>query len=297
MKKTAITLIAATLSLGALNTRAETQAKPAGPSTERRSMEIQADQISYDKTAREVTAEGNVEIALKDGKTPVRVDRVVLKQDDKSENEKSSAAASSRANSKEQLAMEKELKNVIVPDVVFREASLNEVIDFLNQVSAKKVNIIRMGANDKNAPAITMSGRNMPLYDVLRLVCEMTGSTLRIDDHAVVIVNGKGTPPNTYGVNLKIARVEGQANQFMVEFKISEKQPDGSEDLLSAPRITVMGGSEGIIQVVDEGENNGVICTATVTPKEAALLVATCVTIKRDGKVLWSCSQETMVAK
>jgi hypothetical protein len=286
MKKTTITLIAAILSLASVNTRAE-----------RRSMEIQADQISYDRITKEATAEGNVEIALKDGKTPVRVDRVVLKQDDTPGSEKKSVSESLRVNSKEQLAIEKELKNVIIPEVVFREAPISDVIDFLTQASAKKVNLILMGASDKNAPTITMSGRNMPLYDVLRLVCEITGSKLRIDDHAVVIVNGKGTPPNTYGVKLKIAQVEGQTNQFKVEFLISEKHADGKEDLLSAPRITVLGGSEGIIQVLDEGERNGVICTATVTPKDAALKVDTCVTIKRDGKVLWSCSQETTVAK
>ncbi len=244
MKKTAITLIAVTLSLAALSTRAETKDKRAGESAERRSMKIQADQMS-----------------------------------------------------EQQLAIEKELKNIIIPEATFQRASISDVIDFLTQASAKKINIILMGANDKNAPKITMSGRNMHLDDMLRLVCEMAGATLRIDDHAVVIVCGKGTPPNTYGVKLKIAQLEGQTNQFIVEFRISEKQLEGKEDLLSAPRMTVMGGSEGTIQILDEGERNGVICTATVTPKNAGLQVDTCVTIKGDGKVLWSCSQETTVAK
>ena len=62
-------------------------------------------------------------------------------------------------------------------------------------------------------------------------------------------------------------------------------------------RLTLLAGNEGTVSIVDEGEKNGVICTATVTPKESELQVDTSVTIKRDGEILWSCSQETVVAE
>ena len=203
----------------------------------------------------------------------------------------------SQVAAKEEEALKKALRKAIIREMDFQQANLHDVAKFLSKITGKNFNIVVAGANAENSPTLTLSAQNISLYEALRLVCEVTGSELRIDEHAVVIVCGKGAPPNTYGVKLKIAPVEGQTNQFKVEFRISEKQPDGEEHLLSAPMLTVLGGNEGIIKVVDENENNGVICAVTVTPGEKALLAVTSVTIKRDGKVLWSCSQETTIAK
>ncbi len=200
-------------------------------------------------------------------------------------------------DSKAQAALQKRLKETVVPKLDFRDAHLRDVADYLSQVSGERLNVVIGEAAAAASPTVTLTLRNVPLYDVFRYVCEVTDSQLRVDDHAIVITPGKGTPPNTYGVRLKVAPVAGEANQFMVEFLISEKQPDGEENLLSTPKLTMLGGTEGTIKVVDEGEKNGVICTATVIPKANELQVDTSVTIKEDGRVLWSCSQETTVAK
>ncbi len=193
--------------------------------------------------------------------------------------------------------LEDKLRDSIVKKLDFRDAALRDVVAFLSQVSGDEFNILIKADDASMPPTVTMSLANVPLYDVLRYVCEVTESELRVDEHAVVIALGRGTPANTYGVKLKVAPVEGVENQFVVEFRISEKASDGKENLLSAPKIMLLAGNEGVIKVVDDGERNGVICTATVTPKEGELRVDTLVTIKRDGKVLWSCSQETTVVR
>jgi hypothetical protein len=193
-------------------------------------------------------------------------------------------------------SLERKLRETVVRAVDFNDAQLRDVLAFLAEVSGEKLNIVVGGGNASDLPTVTLKLANVPLYDALRYTCAITGSEFRVDDNAVFITAGEGTPPNTYGVKLKVAPVEGEANQFMVEFCISEKQPGGEENVLSAPKITILAGQEGTVKVVDEGERNGVICTATVTPKANELQVDTSVAIKRDGKILWSCDQETTVA-
>ena len=207
------------------------------------------------------------------------------------------AIVDARGDTEASLALEKNLKASVVRQLDFRDAALRDVAAFLGQVSGEKFNIVVQGYDDAAAPSVTLALKNVPLYDALRYVCEVTDSELRIDDHAAVIVPGKGTPANTYGVKLKIAPVEGAENQFTAEFRISETEPDGNENLLCAPKLVVLSGSRGTIESLDEGKRNGLTCTVIVTPGPDSLLAETSITIKRDGKVLWSCSQETTMAK
>jgi len=292
MKNTAI-LTVATMALITVSGRGETESKRA----QRQAITIQADTLSYDEETGLTTVEGNVAITRDDGKTTLRADRAILKTGDTPGTLRSLVAGTLTATSRAQADLQKKLENTVIKQLDFRDAALRDVADFLARVSGQKLNILVEAADATASPTVTLALENVPLYDVLRYVCEVTNSELRIDDHAVVIIAGKGTPPNTYGVKLKVTPVAGAENQFMVEFRISEVQPNGKESILSAPRVTVLGGMEGMMKVADEGERNGVICTATVTPKEKDLLVDTSVTIKEDGKVLWSCSQETTVAK
>jgi len=207
------------------------------------------------------------------------------------------AVPDARGETEAQKALKKKLATTIVGVLNVEDAKLRDVAKFLAHETRGQINIVVMDKDRADTPTVTMDLRNMPLDAVLRFVCESTGSQLRIEDHAVVIVPPKAAPPNTYSVKLKIGPVKDEPNQFMVEFKISEKLPDGKENLLSAPKITILAAQQGTVQVTDEGERNGVICTATVTPKANELHVDTSVTIKRDGQVLWSCDQQTIVAK
>ena len=137
------------------------------------------------------------------------------------------ATSPQNRESNAQAALKSKLKEVLIPSMKFNNAKLSDVIEYL-KTRFKGVNIVFCGSQDAGAPTVTLELVNVPLYDVLRYVCEATNSQLRIDDHAVVIIRGRITPPNAYAVKTKVAPVKGKANQFTVAFEILEKQADGT---------------------------------------------------------------------
>ncbi len=84
-------------------------------------------------------------------------------------------------------------KTLILPQVEFSEASVQECIEYFRVKSAaldpghKGVNIIlKPGANDPKA-AITLSLKNVPLAEALRYVAGLASLTLTADDQALVL--------------------------------------------------------------------------------------------------------------
>lgn len=94
-----------------------------------------------------------------------------------------------------QKALERKLRNIIIPQVNFREAGLQDAVDFLRERARAldpgngDVNIVVAIPIDDDAPEprLTLNLHSVSLYDVLRYCCEAGGLQMRIDDHAVVL--------------------------------------------------------------------------------------------------------------
>lgn len=84
------------------------------------------------------------------------------------------------------------LNSIILPEVVFREASVADVIGFLREESKKhtkdktEINFVLMLPEGK-APTLTLTLRKVPMMEVLRYITVMTGLQCQVDPHAVVL--------------------------------------------------------------------------------------------------------------
>ena len=95
-----------------------------------------------------------------------------------------------------QKPLEQKMRSLMLPKVEFREASITDVVTFLNDTSreldpAKKgVNFVLKlpaGQTGENAPKITLNLRQVPLYDLLRYTTDIAGLSFRAEQNAVVI--------------------------------------------------------------------------------------------------------------
>jgi hypothetical protein len=120
--------------------------------------------------------------------------------------------------------LEDRMKNIIIPALDFRQASISDVLQYLsiqssipnkssyvsiiplglcvneqrrpitNSPSAdvfSQESVIHNGANEIT-PAVTLSLRNISLYDALSVVCEVVGLRFKIDDRGIVLVTPDG---------------------------------------------------------------------------------------------------------
>ena len=94
-----------------------------------------------------------------------------------------------------QKVLEQKLKEIVIPDLSFRQADVQGALTFL-RVRSKELDPEKNGVNILSAfPAgdssaqlsLTLELRNVSLYDALRYCCEAAGITMRIDDNAVVL--------------------------------------------------------------------------------------------------------------
>jgi len=87
--------------------------------------------------------------------------------------------------------LKKTLESIVLPEVDFREASLQDVIAFLREESKKhtkdktEINFVVMLPEGK-APVITLSLRKIPMMELLRYISMLTGLQYKVDPHAVV---------------------------------------------------------------------------------------------------------------
>jgi hypothetical protein len=91
--------------------------------------------------------------------------------------------------------LEAKLKAIILPNVAFTNATLDEAVAFLciksrdldtSSVDPKGVNIL-VRPSDKPSPTITLDLRDVPLGQALRYVAELSGLEMRIEPFAVIL--------------------------------------------------------------------------------------------------------------
>ena len=103
-------------------------------------------------------------------------------------------------------SIQNKLNHIIIPKIEFRDATVREAVDFLTKSreldtdesdpSRRGVNIVlklEPGQNvtstiQPNDARITLSLTNIPLIEALRYVTNLTGSKVKVDQYAVVIV-------------------------------------------------------------------------------------------------------------
>jgi hypothetical protein len=88
-------------------------------------------------------------------------------------------------------------KGLVIPEVQFRDAPLSDVATFLTTRSReldparKGINIVIQAGRTAPAgtptPTVTLSMRNVALYDVLRFVSQASGATVEYDPSAVIL--------------------------------------------------------------------------------------------------------------
>jgi hypothetical protein len=89
-------------------------------------------------------------------------------------------------------ALRRELEQIILPEVNFREANVTDVIAFLREESKKytkdktELNFVLL-LPDGKTPTVTLSLRKIPMLGVIRYITVLTGLQYQIDDQAVVI--------------------------------------------------------------------------------------------------------------
>ncbi len=91
-----------------------------------------------------------------------------------------------------QMVLEDKLRRRVVDTVAFEAAPLMEVVDFLSRYG--DVNIVVTDVVLEIGLDITLRLRNIPMYDAIRYVAEVTGIGFRVDDHAVVLTDTAPVP-------------------------------------------------------------------------------------------------------
>ena len=113
---------------------------------------------------------------------------------------------------------------------------------------------------------------------------------------AVMVCAGCVTTQSAFLTDVKITSEPGpRPNRYTVEFRITEVEEDGSTNLLSALRITVLAGQEGKIIVNEGSEQQEISCTALIKENDGSTDVDTSVTVKKKGKPRWSLTQSMSV--
>jgi hypothetical protein len=85
-------------------------------------------------------------------------------------------------------------------------------------------------------------------------------------------------------------------HQYLVAVKI-QQSPDGKKwDVLSSPRILVLAGHEGKIEVKDEKTGDGIECTVLVNEVAAGTIEMSVVCkVKETGKSQWQSELKTRI--
>ena len=90
-------------------------------------------------------------------------------------------------------ALKQKLEQMVVPEVNFREAKPQEVVEWL-QAESKKLNPEKTAINfvwlvpaDAKLPGITLSLQKIPMSEVLRYATTLAKLQYRVEAHAVVI--------------------------------------------------------------------------------------------------------------
>ena len=88
-------------------------------------------------------------------------------------------------------AAAKAAQAIVLPKVVFQNATIEEVVDYLR---TKGVNIILKKSAEDESPKVTLSLANVPLLEALRYSAELAQLQLTADDNAIVLQSWSFTP-------------------------------------------------------------------------------------------------------
>ena len=110
---------------------------------------------------------------------------------------------------------------------------------------------------------------------------------------AAVMLAGCATTHKSYQTTTTVSPVGQQ--QYTVEFNIQETAGDGTQNLLSAPKLITKAGEEATIKACDEKEEDGIFCTAIVNEIADGIEALTTITVKEDGKKVLNTSQKTVM--
>ena len=105
----------------------------------------------------------------------------------------SASSASAIRGGREKIT--EKLRTLKLPRVDFTNATLDEVIEYLRITSkdldpeGKGVGFVIKAADDTRSRSLSLNLRDVPLEEVLRYATEMTGSSFRVEEHAVNIVS------------------------------------------------------------------------------------------------------------
>lgn len=218
------------------------------------------------------------------------------------------------------------LKEIVIPSVEFREASLVDVMGFLRDASealAKDgagVNLVlKLGPRGEfppslpgpgadpfaaamppgtgHVPGISLQMRQAPLGEVLRQVARLADMDLRIEGGTVVMVpSGEAARGAVFRTEVDVVR-DGVA-KYTLKVKVYETPAGGKEIVLASPWLSLEAAKAGEITVGEEeapGDlREGVRLRASVRERAGGLAEIDCgVTVVRDRRTAWSSRQTT----
>ena len=110
---------------------------------------------------------------------------------------------------------------------------------------------------------------------------------------------GCAAPERAYRTDVKVVKVSPAEtpHQYLVEIRIVVIRPDGTEGVLTAPKMLVVAGPEAEMKACDAAERNGVFCKALVKETAASVEAVTTAIVKAEGREVLSNSQSISVAK
>jgi len=89
--------------------------------------------------------------------------------------------------------LKRRLAETIIPEVNFRQAAAQDVIQYVQATSGKltadgtEINFVWLVPPDAKVNPVTLSMKKVPLADVLTYVTQLSGLKHRVEPHAVVI--------------------------------------------------------------------------------------------------------------
>jgi hypothetical protein len=98
-------------------------------------------------------------------------------------------------------ALRRKLETMMMPEVHFRAAAAEEVIEYLGKESQRlapdkeAINFVWQVPADAKLGPVTLNLKNVPMTDVLEYVTKLAGLNYRVDARAVVIYKAEPTRP------------------------------------------------------------------------------------------------------
>lgn len=100
------------------------------------------------------------------------------------------------------VSLEKQLAQVILPKVEFREASIGAAVEFLRQAVAKETGgkvaanfVLQMPEEQTKTQKVTLSLANVPFTEVVRYLAQMTSMAVQYDRFAITLRPTKPAAP------------------------------------------------------------------------------------------------------